>query len=348
MSGPPVLRNDGHMAVTMTQVAKAAGVSVSTVSHVINGTRPVAEVTRRQVLDAMDRLGFTHQPVARSLAAGNTTTIGVAIPLSGNPFHQELFAGIEGEARRQRFSVFVSDTSDEPEREREVIANLIAHHVRGVLVSPTAGWARGASRVVRDHQLPCVLVDRLQHQPIDQVGVENERATAMLVEHLVVKGHRRIACISGRDGLSTTDERVSGYRAALRSAGLPIDDRLVVGGDSTDSGGRRAMRALLALEDAPTAVFVGNDSMSLGVLRALREAGRVVPRDIALVCFDDPPWGDLATPGLTAIAQPTFAMGARAVQLLARRIADPDATPQTLRLRGEVTHRSSCGCRPTP
>ena len=124
---------------TMRDIAQRAGVSKATVSHVINGTRPVAEVTRRQVLDAMDRLGFTHQPVARSLAAGNTTTIGVAIPLSGNPFHQELFAGIEGEARRQRFSVFVSDTSDEPEREREVIANLIAHHVRGVLVSPTAG-----------------------------------------------------------------------------------------------------------------------------------------------------------------------------------------------------------------
>jgi len=333
------------MAVTMTQVAKEAGVSVSTVSHVINGTRPVAQGTRRQVLDAMERLGFTHQPVARSLAAGSTTTIGVAIPLSGNPFHQELFAGIEGEARRQHFSVLVSDTSDDPRREREVVANLIAHHVRGVLVSPTGGWAKGGARVVREHQLPCVLVDRLQSAPVDQVGVENERSTAMLVEHLVVKGHTRIGCLSGREGLSTTDERVAGYAAALRAAGLPVDDDLVVSGDSTDSGGRRAMRTLLALADPPTAVFIANDSMSLGALRALKEAGRRVPDDLALVCFDDPPWGDLAVPGLTAIAQPTFAMGARAVQLLARRLVDPDAPPQTLRLRGEVTHRGSCGCR---
>ena len=105
------------------------------------------------------------------------------------------------------------------------------------------------------------------------------------------------------------------------------------------------MRTLLASAAPPTAVFVGNDSMTLGVLRALREVGRRVPEDIALVCFDDPPWGDLVTPGLTAIAQPTFAMGARAVHLLARRLADPDAPAQTLRLGGEITHRSSCGCR---
>ncbi len=331
--------------MTMTMVAREAGVSVSTVSHVINGTRPVAAHTSRQVRQAMERLGFTHQPVARSLAAGATTTIGVAIPLSGDPFHQELFAGIEGEARRQKFAVLVSDTSDDPERERAAVANLVAHHVRGMLISPTAGWTSGAAKVIREHRLACVLVDRLQRAQFDQVGVENERATVTLVEHLLTKGHRRIACMSGRQGLSTTEERIAGYRAAMDAAGVAVDESLVVSGDSTDTGGRRAMRALLALPERPTAVFIANDSMSMGALRALNEAGCLIPDDIAVVCFDDPPWGDLCSPGLTAIAQPTFAMGARAVQLLAKRIEDPEATPSTLRLRGEVTHRGSCGCR---
>ncbi|MDO5627912.1 MAG: LacI family DNA-binding transcriptional regulator [Mobilicoccus sp.] len=330
--------------VTMTMVAKAAGVSVSTVSHVINGTRPVAPETRRCVQEAMDRLGFTHRPVARSLAAGGTVTVGVAIPLSGNPFHQELLAGIEGEAQRQGLSVLVSDTAENPERERAVVANLVAHHCRGLLLAPSSGWSRGAAKVIREHQLPCVLVDRLHDDPVDQVGVENERSSATLVEHLAAKGHRRVGCISGRPGLTTSDERVAGYRAALQARDLPVRDELIVCGDSTDVGGRRAMRELLALPEPPTAVFVANDAMTMGAMRAMREAGARIPEDIALVCFDDPPWGDLLEPGLTAIAQPTFAMGARAVQLLTRRLADPDGPPQTLRLAGEISHRGSCGC----
>lgn len=338
------MRNNGAMAVTMTMVAKEAGVSVSTVSHVINGTRPVAEATRRDVLMAMDRLGFTHQPVARSLAAGATVTVGVAVPLSENPFHQELLAGIEGEARRQNFAVLVSDTSDDAGREREVVANLVAHHVRGLLISPTAGWTQRAARVVRDHQVPFVLVDRLQNAAVDQVGVENERATASLVEHLISKGHRRIACISGKDGLSTTAEREAGFRAALTAGGVPIDESLIVSGESSDNAGRRAMRGLLTRPDPPTAAFIGNDAMTMGAMRAMQELGRSAPDDIALVCFDDPPWGDLCDPPLTAIAQPTFAMGARAVQMLARRLHDPEAPAQTLRLNGEIAHRRSCGC----
>lgn len=317
---------------------------MSTVSHVVNGTRPVAEETRVQVLAAMARLGFTHHPVARSLAAGATVTVGVAIPLSGNPFHQELLAGIEGEARQQGFTVLVSDTADDPERERDVIAKLVAHHVRGVLASPTTGWATGASRVLRDHQVPVVLVDRLHDSGVDQVGVENERSTAALIEHLIAAGHSRIACIAGLEGLATTRERVAGFRNALRAANLPLEDDLVVGGCSTDAGGRRAMRTLMSRTAPPTAVFVANDAMTMGALRALQEMGLRAPQDVAMVCFDDPPWGDLCDPPLTAVAQPTFAMGARAVQLLARRLGDPAAVPRVLRLSGEVAHRRSCGC----
>lgn len=198
--------------------------------------------------------------------------------------------------------------------------------------------------MIRDHQVPCVLVDRLQRASVDQVGVENERATATLVEHLISRGHTRIACMAGRAGLSTTDERVAGFRAAMAAKGIPVDEGLVVNGESTDNGGRKAMRMLLARREPPTGVFIGNDAMTMGSLRALQEMGRTVPDDVALVCFDDPPWGDLCSPGLTAIAQPTFAMGARAVQLLARRLSDPDAAPQTLRINGEITHRRSCGC----
>lgn len=341
-----LLRKDGVMpAVTMTQVAQAAGVSVSTVSHVINGTRPVAPQTRMLVLEAIDRLGFTHKPVSRSLAAGSTVTIGVSMSWVSSLYGQELVAGIEEESHRQGMQLLLSDSRDDGGREERAVANLLAHHVRGLIISPTAEWDRGALRLLTEHQVPFVVVDRLQPMRVDQVGVENEQGSASVVEHLLQSGHRHVGFVAGRSGLATTSERLAGYRLAHRRLGLPVDERYVVDGESTEAGGRRALNRLLELDPRPTGVFVGNDSMTLGVLRALRSAGLEVPGGMALVCFDDFPWADVFTPRLTTVAQPSFAIGARAVQLLMRRIAEPEAPPQTLRLGGEITHRDSCGCR---
>lgn len=329
----------------MTTVAQEAGVSVSTVSHVINGTRPVAAPTRERVLETMKRLGFTHKRVARSLAAGTTQTIGVALPTSVNPFPHELRAGIEGEALRQGLAVLGSDTGEEEGREERAVANLLAHHVNGIVLVPTAGWQDGALRVLREHPVPFVVVDRLQPMRIDQVGVENEACAMTLVDHLLTLGHRRIGIIAGLKGLSTTAERVNGYLLAHHRRNVPVERALVVDGDSTEMQGRRAMLQLLALKGRrPTAVFVANDSMTLGALRALREEGILIPRDLALVCFDDLPWADIVEPRITSVAQPSFAMGARAVQLLHRRMLDSSVPPQTLRLQSEIAHRVSCGC----
>lgn len=340
------LRNDSPMvSVTMTQVAKVSGVSVSTVSHVINGTRPVAPATRQRVLNVMTELGFTHKPVSRSLAAGSTLTIGLSMSWVSSMCGQELVAGIEEEALRQGMQLLLSDTRDDADREEKVIANLLAHHVGGMLIAPTATWQSSALRLLQEHSVPFVVLDRLQDMRVDQVGVENESGSASLVDHLLQLGHRRVGILAGRTGLATTKERIDGYRLAHRRRGLRVEERYIVDGDSTEQGGRRAMARLLGVRPAPTAVFVANDSMTIGGLRALQEAGVQVPGQMAMVCFDDFPWGDVFQPRLTAIAQPGFAIGARAVQLLVRRISDPQAPTQTLRLAGEVAHRESCGCQ---
>ncbi len=331
--------------VTMTMVARVSGVSVSTVSHVINGTRPVAAATRARVLDVIEELGFTHKPVARSLAAGSTLTIGLSMSWVSSMYGQELVAGIEEESRRQGMQLLLADTRDDEEREERAVANLLAHHVGGMLIAPTPHWQGSALRLLQEHSVPFVVIDRLQDMRVDQVGVENESGSASVVEHLLQIGHRRVATITGRAGLATTRERLEGYRLAHRRRGLRVDERYIVDGSSTEQGGRRAMAQLLAMQPTPTAVFVANDSMTIGALRALREAGLDVPGQMALVCFDDFPWGDVFLPRLTAIAQPSFAIGARAVQLLVRRLGDPQAPAQTLRLAGEVTHRESCGCQ---
>lgn len=339
------MRNDADMSgVTMTMVARVSGVSVSTVSHVINGTRPVAASTRQRVLDVMNELGFTHKPVARSLSAGSTVTIGLSMSWVSSMYGQELVAGIEEESRRQGMQLLLADSRDDADREERAVANLLAHHVGGMLIAPTSQWQSSALRLLQEHSVPFVVIDRMQDMRVDQVGVENENGSATIVEHLLQLGHRRVGVITGRAGLGTTRERLDGYRLAHRRRGVRVDERYIVDGNSTEQGGRRAMAQLLALHPRPTGVFVGNDSMTIGALHALQEAGLEVPGQMALVCFDDFPWGDVFMPRLTAIAQPSFAIGARAVQLLVRRLSDPQAPAQTLRLAGEVNHRESCGC----
>lgn len=329
----------------MTMVARAAGVSVSTVSHVVNGTRPVAPATRQIVLDAMDRLDFTHRPVARSLAAGSTTTIGLAISSLSTTYWPELVAGFQEEARRWNLQLLVAATAEDNIHEERAVANLLAHHIAGLVITPAPNWQDTTLRLLREHPIPFVIVDRIQDVKADQVGVENETSSAAIVDHLIQRGHTRIAMITGLEGLTTTEERRAGYLRAFRHRGVEVDPTLLVPGGSTESGGRRAMVELLARSDPPTAVFSASDSMTVGALRALREANLTVPDDMAMVAFDEFPWGDAFEPRLTTVAQPCFAIGARAIQMLRRRLEDPSLPPQTLRLSPEIVHRSSCGCR---
>jgi LacI family transcriptional regulator len=331
--------------VTMTEVARAAGVSVSTVSHVVNGTRLVAPRTRERVLHAMGLLGYQHHPIARSLAAGSNQTIGLALTAASNPYWVELIQGIDGEATRAGLNLIIVDTRDDARHESAAVANLLAHHIEGLVIAPADGWRDLTLPLLRDRPIPYVVVDRIDPDlRADQVGVENEASTAAVVDHLIALGHRRIGLVAGIPGLSTSAERLRGYHLAHQRAELAVDPALIVDGASTSEGGRRATLALLDLPDPPTAVFAANNNMTIGTLAALRAAGIKVPRDLAVAAFDDFAWADLFSPGLTTVAQPSAAIGARAVQLLLRRMHDPDAPPQTVRLPAEIMHRESCGC----
>jgi LacI family transcriptional regulator len=333
--------------VTMSEVARSAGVSVSTVSHVVNGTRLVAPATRAKVHRAMRLLGYRHHPIARSLAAGSHQTIGLALTAASNPYWVELIQGIDGEATRAGLNLIIVDTRDDARHESAAVANLLAHHIEGLVIAPAAGWKDLTLPLLRDHPVPYVIVDRIDPVlRVDQVGVENETATAAVVDHLISLGHTRIGMVSGIPDLSTSTERLRGFRLAHQRADLPVDPSLIVDGASTSEGGRKAALALLDHPEPPTAVFAANNNMTIGVLAAFRAAGVRVPRDLAVTAFDDFAWADLFSPGLTTVAQPSTAIGARAVQLLLRRMTDPDAPPQTIRLPAEIMHRESCGCSP--
>ncbi|MBY8844251.1 LacI family DNA-binding transcriptional regulator [Streptomyces sp. SP2-10] len=352
---------------TMADVARSAGVSVATVSHVLNGTRPVLPHTRQAVLDAIDALGYTPNTLARSLVTSRTRSIGLAVSAISNPYFTEILQGVETAALEAGYSLLIADPHDDPRHERKVVQLLHERRVDGMIIAPSAD-PHDLVGYLRRHGVPTVFLDRLidtgtaEDLPpgdtgaaavsgaprFDQVCAESAAPTARLVTHLAGRGHRRIGLIAGLPGLSTTGERVRGYRDGLAAAGLEYDARLLVSGNSESEGAERATAALLGLPDPPTAFVTANNAMTIGALRALRRQGRSVPDDLALCCFDDFAWADLFSPRLTAIAQPSRELGAQAVRLLLDRLAEPDRPARTVRLPCTFVHRTSCGCPEEP
>ncbi|GAA4732424.1 LacI family DNA-binding transcriptional regulator [Actinomycetospora chibensis] len=328
---------------TMADVARMAGVSTATVSHVLNGTRPVRASTREQVLSAVAATHYTPNTVARSLATARTTTMGLVLSAISNPYFGELLSAAESAAAAAGYTLLLVDPHEDPDYELTVVTRLHHHRVDGVVLAPSARPDDTLAYLAR-HQVPTVLLDRLIDAGHDQVGPENRASTAGLTDHLADHGHTRIGLVAGLEGLSTTTERREGYRDALRSRGLPVDPELEVGGASETVAARRATHRLLALDDRPTAIVAGNNSMTIGVMQALRDAGLVVPRDVAVAAFDDFAWADLFAPRLTVAAQPFDEIATTAVRLLLDRIAEPDAPPTTRRLLPRLVVRESCGC----
>jgi LacI family transcriptional regulator, galactose operon repressor len=329
---------------TMADVAREAGVSMTTVSHVLNGTRPVNEKTTKRVHAAIERTGYRPNSIARALAGARTQSIGLAISGISNPYFMDVIAAIEAEAAKHGFTILLGDTHDEPQKELQMVQELVLRHVDGLLLAPSPGAQDKALKYLSQQSAPVVLVDRFLPLEVDQVGTENEQPAAELVGHMIELGHRRIGLVAGLQGLSTTEERIRGFRQALEHAGIPTDSRLIAHGASQHEPARAAVHRLLDLRDPPTALVAGNNAMTIGVLHALRERGLSVPDDIALVGFDDFAWSDLFHPRLTVIAQPTAAIGSQAVQLLLARLEEPTAPVQKMRLTPTLVHRDSCGC----
>jgi LacI family transcriptional regulator, galactose operon repressor len=327
---------------TIADVAREAGVSVSTVSHVVNRTRKVAPATAQAVRAAIDAIGYHPNVLARSLKMATTQSVGIAISAIANAYFIDVICAIEAECARLGMMVFLSDTHDDPDRELAVVTALHHRRVDGVILAPSADPERRAFAYLRNARLPCVLVDRTPDPTFDQVGVNNREAMQALVEHVAGLGHRRIGYVGGHPGFQTTLERIGGYRDTLERLGLTFDDRhLVTGSDSTSSA-TSATHALLSIERPPSAIVAGNNMATIGAMRAIRARGLRVPQDISIVGFDDFEWADCFEPRLTLVAQPCEEIGRQAAILLMERIAAPDGPRRSLRLDARLIVRDSC------
>lgn len=328
----------------MADVAVAAGVSITTVSHVLNGTRPVSEVLRARVLAAVASTGYSPNMLARSLATKNTRVIGVVMSFLSNLFFAPLVASIEQAARRHGYMPLLSDNHEDLEVEYNQVKLMLDHQVDGVIIAPVSDKDSRVLDLIASRQTPTVLIDRFGDPRFDDIGVDNEGPTAELVTHLASLGHTRIGFIKGKEGLSTTTERLAGYRHGLAQAGLKFDRRLVRSGRSQSDAAERAVHEMLAAADPPTALVPANNAMTVGAMRAIRDVHLRIPDDIAIAAFDDITLADFFDPPLTAMAQPTTEMGTMAVELLLHRISGFDGPPIRTVLPAEFRHRRSCGC----
>ena len=325
----------------MKDVAELAEVSVSTVSHVLNGTRKVSEETRGGVLAAVEELGYRPNLLAKGLKTRRTFTIGLLISDIQNAFFTSLVRGVEDEALSRGYHLFLCNTDEDPGREDEYVTELAKKRVDGLMVAPSARREDYVRRL-RAEGVPFVFVDReVEGVEADVVSVDNKTGMGLIAEHLVGLGHRRIGMISGPLDKASGFERYTGLKEALDDLGAPLEEGLVRFGDFRTTGGMEAARGLMGLPSPPTALVIANNQMTLGAMLAAKEAGLVIPKDISLVGFDDPEWAPLADPPLTALAQPTYEMGVRAAELLLDRIENGGGETSRLLLRPWLEVRES-------
>jgi LacI family transcriptional regulator len=333
---------------TIKDVARRAGVSPTTVSYVLTGSRFVSPGTKARILDAIAELNYQPDQIARSLRAKRTMTVGMIVSDITNPFYADIVRGVEDMLRDRHYSLILCNSDEAPERELATLQLLSRKRIDGLILVATGANVE-ALRAASLSGLPIVLVDRkLPGDWLDTVLVDDRQGAEIAVRHLLQRGHRRIGAIIGRTGISTTDSRRLGYEAALREFGVAVDPALIQNGQSTARGGAAAAQALLALAPRPSAIFAANNVMTVGLFLAIKEHGLRCPQDIAVIGFDDTVWLSAFTPGVTTIAQPSYDLGERAAGLLLDRMTgQPPASPRVIVLPASLIERESCGCQIT-
>lgn len=330
---------------TLKDVARAAGVSKSTVSRVFNRPEKVKPSTRRAVQEAIDELGYKPSRVARRLRVGHgrANMVGLVIPDIQNPFFADITRGVDDVLREQDYALILSNSDEDSERQRLALETLRTESVDGVIVPPVTKDDPQICALV-ETGMPVVCVDRmLDGVRVDTITSDNFEGAYAAMEHLIGLGHRRIGFMGGISRISTTQQRRAAYEAALADYNLSVDPDLLREGDSRLESGRRLTSELLALEDPPTAIFTGNNLMTLGAFVALHEHDVHVPDDVAVVGYDDVPWAAALNPPPTVVGQPGYEMGRRAAEMLLQRIARPEQTPTTVTLQHRLIIRQSCG-----
>jgi LacI family transcriptional regulator len=325
---------------TISDVAARAGVSTATVSRALNGKATVDPELAARVRQAAAELGYQPNGPARNLRRQEAAVVALIISDVENPFFTAIARGVEDVAHEVGYSVVLCNSDENAEKESRYIDIALQERVAGVILSPsgpatsvTKLAARGTAYVAVDRPLP-------DHDS-DVVLVDTRLAAAQATAHLIAQGYERIGCLTGPSGVRTADDRLAGYRDALKAAKRRGSTRLVRRSEYKAAGARRAALELLSQPEPPDALMVANNAMVVGVLQALQELGLRPGRDVGVVAFDDAPWAELVDPPLTVVAQPAYEIGTEAARLLLARIADNTRPPTVTTLGARLIDRAS-------
>jgi LacI family transcriptional regulator len=332
---------------TIVDVAHTAKVSIATVSAVLNGNKFVSEELRGRVLKAIEDTGYHPHGIARSLKNGRTKTIGLVVTDVTNPYSTAVARSIEDAAHAEGYTVILCNSDEDFGKEETYLGLMRTRRVDGLILAPS-GKPEDYRDTLEELRMPVVLVDRtIEGLDLDAIVVNNLEASRQGIEYLLGLGHTRIGAIVGPQHLSTSRERLAGYRQALSAAGLPFDEDLVCHGNFRHEDAYQAGLGLLRRANRPTAVFASNNLMALGILRAVQEIGLRCPEDISIIAFDDFDGAALFRPALTTIAQPTTEIGRMAVdRLLAQLRRQAGNSPRRKVMSATFNIRGSCGRPP--
>jgi LacI family transcriptional regulator len=330
--------------VSIREVARLADVSPATVSRVLNGSTTVSPDRRKRILDVVAQVEYRPNRLARNLRRQQADMIGVVVSDIENPHFAEAVRVVEDAAYRAGYRVLLCNTDETPAKQRAYLEMLADERVVAAIVSPADADGSGVDALL-SLGIPVVAFDRVIDDPrTDAVTCGNVAGLRRVTEHLLWLGHERIAYVGGRPDVETGAERLEGYTAAMRAAGMVP---FAVDGGFRVEGAEDAVGTLLAHRARPSALIVANNQMTVGALRAIRRAGIRVPDELALACVDDPPWAELVDPPLTTLAQPVRQMAETAMALMRERVEGGRVEPRRVVLPLELRVRTSCGLHRT-
>lgn len=336
----PELNERSRDPITIVDVARAAGVSHSTVSRVLNGRPYIKDETRQRVLATLDRLGYVANLKARGLAGGRLGVIGLVVLDLDSSYILQVVRGVDAALADNGWDLMLCTTHRREQREASYVSRLSMGLVDGLIVLLPLHYDRYA-RQLAEKQFPFVLLDHAGSRLANSVIAQNRAGAREAVEHLAGLGHQRVAVITGDLAVTAGLDRLTGYRDAVKEFGLDDDPALVVTGDFLETGGYAGMRRLLDLDRPPSAVFASSDTAAFGAMRAVSERGLTVPADVSVVGFDDVPEAVISAPPLTTLRQPMREMGHRAVQLLLDTIEAPGRAVSHAEFAVELVVRES-------
>ncbi|MBN1535458.1 MAG: LacI family DNA-binding transcriptional regulator [Anaerolineales bacterium] len=330
------------MTIRIKDVAKLAGVSTATVSRVLANKEYIKESTKKKVLHAIEELGYQPSRIARSLRVNSSQIIGLLVSDIQNPFFTTLARAVEDIAFANDYAVFLCNTDEDINKESIYIDLMISERVAGMIITPTSEHNSPCKKIIVTHKIPIVVVDRQVFGcDVDTVVLNNQKGAYELITHFIQKGHKRIAAIVGHSEITTGRERYQGYESALKDNKIPIIPELIKFGSPKEDVGYKFTNELLDLEDRPTALFLGNNLLTMGALKAINERGLSVSKDISIAAFDETVWSKLIKPPLTVVTQPTYEMGIKSAELILSRIKDPSKPTEFVQFEPKILIRSS-------